>query len=362
MGTYRNVNGKAPSGLKAGDKVVTGGGTYTITGVKSDGSYNSVKSSNDSKYTYKGSYNTPSGSSKKSGSGSSKKNGLNGILSGIANGVSTIVNNKNTIKDYVQNGGNKVSKDSPNANYGGYSFDTNYNYQTDIDNYAKAGDYQSASRAEALRNAKINYLNSIGQNKNNLQTSNLYNYSSFSDLPDNWNTANLNGNTIYKKNDGYYDKEGKLLGNGYNYQTNAYTFNNRSDAENYVKDYLASINKGWSNYQGYDLSDYIDNNLKSSISNSIINAAMNGTLETWKRDNADKIDSYLQSALAQKQYEDEMERLEEERRQMILDSYVQDDGSLNGSSTIAQNTYANNMNDYMNYIIKQMGNRRVNLL
>ena len=198
MGTYSSVNGKAPSGLKTGDKVVTGGGTYTITGVKPDGSYNSVKSSNDSKYTYKGSYDKPSGSSKKSG--------LNGILGGIANGVSTIVNNKNTIKDYVQNGGNKVSKDHPNANYGGYNVDTNYNYQTDIDNYAKAGDYQSASRAEALRNAKINYLNSIGQNKNNLQTSNLYNYSSFSDLPDNWNTANLNGNKIYKKNDGYYDK------------------------------------------------------------------------------------------------------------------------------------------------------------
>ena len=51
MGTYRSVNGKAPSGLKAGDKVVTGGGTYTITGVKSYGSYNSVKSSNDSQYT-----------------------------------------------------------------------------------------------------------------------------------------------------------------------------------------------------------------------------------------------------------------------------------------------------------------------
>ena len=89
---------------------------------------------------------------------------------------------------------------------------------------------------------------------------------------------------------------------------------------------------------------------------------MNGTLENWKRDNADKIDFYLQLALAQKQYEDEMERLEEERRQMILDSYVRDDGSLNGSSTTTQNTYSNNMNDYMNYIIKQMGKRRVNLL
>lgn len=288
--------------------------------------------------------------------------GISKILSGIAKGVSTIVNNRHTIKDYVQHEGKKATQDKPNTSYGGYGVDTNYNYQADIDKYKQAGDYESANRVEKLRNAKIDYLNSVGQNTKKWQPTNTYNYSSFSDLPDNWNTASLNGNTIYKKDDGYYNKEGKLLGNGYNYQTNAYTFNNRSDAENYVKDYLASINKGWSNYKGYDLSNYIDSNLKSSISNSIINAAMNGTLETWKRDNADKIDSYLQSALAQKQYEDEMERLEEERRQMILDSYVQDDGSLNGNSTTAQNTYTNNMNDYMNYIIKQMGNRRVNLL
>jgi hypothetical protein len=36
-------NGKAPSGLSVGDSVKTAGGTYKITGVKADGSYNSTK-------------------------------------------------------------------------------------------------------------------------------------------------------------------------------------------------------------------------------------------------------------------------------------------------------------------------------
>lgn len=37
--TVYSVNGKAPSGLRAGDMVITGGGTYKITGVKPDGTY-----------------------------------------------------------------------------------------------------------------------------------------------------------------------------------------------------------------------------------------------------------------------------------------------------------------------------------
>ena len=67
-----NSNGKAPSGLSVGTKVVTGGGTYTITGVNSDGSYKSVKSSNTTTSTYTGSYSNPSSSSSsRSGSSSS---------------------------------------------------------------------------------------------------------------------------------------------------------------------------------------------------------------------------------------------------------------------------------------------------
>ncbi len=39
--TVYSVNGKAPSGLRAGDMVITGGGTYQITGVNEDGTYRS---------------------------------------------------------------------------------------------------------------------------------------------------------------------------------------------------------------------------------------------------------------------------------------------------------------------------------
>ena len=46
-------NGKAPSGLSVGTNVVTGGGTYKITGVNKDGSYKSVKVSSTSTHSKK---------------------------------------------------------------------------------------------------------------------------------------------------------------------------------------------------------------------------------------------------------------------------------------------------------------------
>ena len=64
MALYRvQSNGKAPLGLKAGDEVVTGGGTYRILGVNSDGSYRSALSN---KYqttgSYRGAYGVPGAS------------------------------------------------------------------------------------------------------------------------------------------------------------------------------------------------------------------------------------------------------------------------------------------------------------
>ena len=45
MGIYKvNPDGKAPTGLTAGDYVVTQGGTYYIYGVNDDGTYQSVQS------------------------------------------------------------------------------------------------------------------------------------------------------------------------------------------------------------------------------------------------------------------------------------------------------------------------------
>ena len=57
-------NGKAPSGLSVGTNVVTGGGTYKITGVNKDGSYKSVKVSNTSTHSKKTSSNKTSSKKK----------------------------------------------------------------------------------------------------------------------------------------------------------------------------------------------------------------------------------------------------------------------------------------------------------
>lgn len=57
MAIYKSQNGKAPAGLSVGDEVVTGGGTYRITGVNPDGSYQSQASNKQqTSYNYKGQY------------------------------------------------------------------------------------------------------------------------------------------------------------------------------------------------------------------------------------------------------------------------------------------------------------------
>ena len=52
--TVYSVNGKAPSGLREGDMVITGGGTYKITGVNEDGTYDKqLVEANNTTYTAK---------------------------------------------------------------------------------------------------------------------------------------------------------------------------------------------------------------------------------------------------------------------------------------------------------------------
>lgn len=63
MATYQvGADGKAQKGLKVGDQVVTAGGTYTITGVNADGSYqSSLTNKGQTTKTYSGNYDsTPS--------------------------------------------------------------------------------------------------------------------------------------------------------------------------------------------------------------------------------------------------------------------------------------------------------------
>lgn len=59
MAIYKSENGHAPAGLSVGDEVVTGGGTYRITGVNADGSYQSTLSNKaQTTYNYAGQYAT----------------------------------------------------------------------------------------------------------------------------------------------------------------------------------------------------------------------------------------------------------------------------------------------------------------
>lgn len=116
------------------------------------------------------------------------------------------------------NKGNLYTNTSYNGSYLG--IDLNKDYQADIDKYVSEGDYYKAARAEAQRNAKINYLNSIYNNPNGYQTTNnyvtntssngangqayngiwSYNDLKNSNLPDNWREANIGG-LRYRRDD-----------------------------------------------------------------------------------------------------------------------------------------------------------------
>ena len=64
------ADGKAPSGLSVGDRVVTGGGTYEIIGVNPDGTYQSqLVDKNQTTYNYGGQYDAPPGGDSSGGSG-----------------------------------------------------------------------------------------------------------------------------------------------------------------------------------------------------------------------------------------------------------------------------------------------------
>ena len=75
------ADGKAPKGLIKGDQVVTGGGTYTISSVNSDGTYvSALSSSSQNTGNYKGSYDILGSSSPKTDASAS--DGKSGGVSG----------------------------------------------------------------------------------------------------------------------------------------------------------------------------------------------------------------------------------------------------------------------------------------
>lgn len=251
----------------------------------------------------------------------------------------------------VSSGGSTSSNTgttSTKVNYGGQSFNMNTDYQKQINEANARGDYATAKNLEAIRNAKINYMNSIGVNKDGWTATNNYNFNSFSDLPSNWTSANIGGNNYINQDGRYYDSENNFLGTGWNANTGSFTYNNRQDAANAAYNYIASLS-GLDKY-GLNAEDYMDYYGKN-ISSSFIDAMQTGEIENWQKQKAQEkreLEEFLAS-IQQPQYD-------------VEDIYTPfDENALNGNLTGAQNNYASNLNDYLTYISKQLGKNRVSV-
>lgn len=255
----------------------------------------------------------------------------------------------------VSSGGSTSSNTgttSTKVNYGGQSFNMNTDYQKQINEANARGDYATAKNLEAIRNAKINYMNSIGVNKDGWTATNNYNFNSFSDLPSNWTSANIGGNNYINQDGRYYDSENNFLGTGWNANTGSFTYNNRQDAYDAATNWLASKNSGLSNY-GLEASDYYDS--LGNISSSFIDAMQTGDIDSWQQWRAEKKELDQKKA-AIEQMRDELLNWTPE------DIYTpEDENALSGNLTGAQNNYASNLNDYLTYISKQLGKNRVSV-
>lgn len=251
----------------------------------------------------------------------------------------------------VSSGGSTSSNTgttSTKVNYGGQSFDMNTDYQKQINEANARGDYATAKNLEAIRNAKINYMNSIGVNKDGWTATNNYNFNSFSDLPSNWTSANIGGNNYINQDGRYYDSENNFLGTGWNANTGSFTYNNRQDAANAAYNYIASLS-GLDKY-GLNAEDYMDY-YGNNISSSFIDAMQTGEIENWQKQKAQEkreLEEFLAS-IQQPQYD-------------VEDIYTPfDENALSGNLTGAQNNYTSNLNDYLDYISKQLGKNRVSV-
>lgn len=125
MATYKvKEDGKAPSGLKAGDKVVTAGGTYTISGVNADGSYTTSKNVDKSVTTknYTGSY-----ANKTSANGSSSGFAYTPPKTATSSGNNATANGISSSYTYTPPS-NTVSA---NGSTGGYTYVPNKTYSAE---------------------------------------------------------------------------------------------------------------------------------------------------------------------------------------------------------------------------------------
>lgn len=289
-------------------------------------------------------------------------------LKKVGNTVATAVknNNSNSNTSNKSTGGGKTTTPSgtvkTNTSYNGSYLDVDLgtDYQAKINSAVASGDYDSAAYYESLRNAKINYLNSVNGNTGNYQTSNNYvsnygsnnnngisytsNYKDFSSLPTNWTTANINGAT-YKNDNGLISQRTGYIGdtpnylvrgNGINPETGEWTFNNYDDAKRAAyNQYLGVV--GGSQFGDLDSAyKYLDDN--NVLGKDYIERFMNGTQGQYSQKLADEM------------YNKEQMQIREEKRKQALQSYYDEEyNSLNDDkkNVLDTNSFETDVNNYV---------------
>lgn len=289
-------------------------------------------------------------------------------LKKVGNTVATAVKNKNSNSNTSNKstGGSKTTTPSgtvkTNTSYNGSYLDVDLgtDYQAKINSAVASGDYDSAAYYESLRNAKINYLNSVNGNTGNYQTSNNYvsnyggnnqngvaynsNYKDFSSLPSNWTTANVNGatykndNGLISQRTGYIDGVPNYLvkGNRINSDTGEWMFDNYDDAKKAAyNQYLGIV--GGSQFGDLDSAyKYLDEN--NVLGKDYIERFMNGTQGQYSQKLADEM------------YNKEQMQIREEKRKQALQSYYDEEyNSLNDDkkNVLDTNSFETDVNNYV---------------
>ena len=292
---------------------------------------------------------------------SSRGNSSRGGFSSIGGALGNI---GNSINNAVIGSINSSSGGSynPTINYNGQSFNLNTDYQKKINEAVAKGDYASAQYYEGIRNAKIDYMNRYQNNSASNQgynQTNNYTYGSFGDLPDYWTSVNINGNTYTNQGGRYYDSDNNFLGTGWNSNTNSFTYNDRNDAINAAYKYVGSIS-GLDDY-GLTAADYLDY-YGQNLSSSFIDAMQTGNVDQWRQQKAqEKREMEEFYAMLQQQQQQQLQQQMQQQQQYEeqLQQQISGSGSSTSTSGSGQTNYSDAVNDYMKYIVKQMGRGRV---
>lgn len=253
------------------------------------------------------------------------------------------------------------------------SVDLNKDYSALQKQAEKNKDYNQAANYEALRNAKINYLNSVGKNTGGYETTNKYtkqytnssgkahrnnkggtiyeSNGSFSNMND-AGTYNVGGLTYRKDNGGnYYIKSGNngsadtwsKIGNGYNEATNEFTYTNQEDAKN------AYLNQLYGSGVATPGEKYEDLVNQGRIDGSYLDALMSGNVGEWTRNTYEKAaaeNKQKQMAILNSQSGD----LTEEARRLGEETveYINDNSFENANDVDWNSLYDRQQNEYYN--------------